>query len=236
MAAAIRAENAAIHQPYSNAKTGTWWVWSTETGQYEDTGEVTKGDTGPVGPQGPQGPAGPAGKDGTGVISVKDYGATGDGVNTSDATATAGDILAGLTAYVADGKVTGTLKMSQGTITLQKTVTNVIYETITHNLGTVPSLIFLWVENKPTFDSTTTYNIVCGYAVNFASGLVPGVRANKSAAQCINSSGNGAGDTTVTTATTCVADQITASSFRLRTNGNSRCWANGSQIRWIALA
>lgn len=33
-----------------------------------------------------------------------------------------------------------------------------------------------------------------------------------------------------------VADQITASSFRLRTNGSSRCWANGSQIRWIALA
>lgn len=40
----------------------------------------------------------------------------------------------------------------------------------------------------------------------------------------------------VAAATTCVADQITASSFRLRTNGSSRCWANGSQIRWIALA
>lgn len=64
LAAAIRAENAAIHQPYLNAKTGTWWVWNAETGQYEDTGEVTKGDTGPVGPQGPQGPQGVEGPEG----------------------------------------------------------------------------------------------------------------------------------------------------------------------------
>lgn len=39
LAAAIRAENAAIHQPYPNAETGTWWVWNAGTGQYEDTGK-----------------------------------------------------------------------------------------------------------------------------------------------------------------------------------------------------
>lgn len=39
LAAAIRAENAAIHQPYPNSETGTWWVWRAETGKYEDTGE-----------------------------------------------------------------------------------------------------------------------------------------------------------------------------------------------------
>ena len=78
---------------------------------------------------------------------------------------------------------------------------------------------------------------LCAYGIQLlVPVLVPGVRTNKSAAQCINSSGGGAGDTTAAEATICVADQITAASFRLRTNGSSRCWANGSQIRWIALA
>ena len=46
LASAIRAENAAIHYPYPNKETGTWFVWNVETGQYEDTGESTKGDSG----------------------------------------------------------------------------------------------------------------------------------------------------------------------------------------------
>lgn len=36
--AADRAENAAIRQPYPNAKTGTWWVWNAEAEAYQDTG------------------------------------------------------------------------------------------------------------------------------------------------------------------------------------------------------
>lgn len=161
---------------------------------------------------------------------------TGSGVDPNDATAAAGDILGGKTAYIASGKTTGTLKMAQGTVTLTKAVTSAAYETITHNLGAVPSVILLWVENTPAYDGTSTYNIVCGYALNFASDLIPGVRANKSAAQCINSSGGAAGDTTSATSTVCVADQITATTFRLRVNGASRCWANGAQIHWVAMA
>lgn len=38
LAAAIRAENAAIHQPYPNEETGTWWVWNAAVGEYKDTG------------------------------------------------------------------------------------------------------------------------------------------------------------------------------------------------------
>lgn len=37
LAAAIRAENAAIHQPYPNTETGTWWVWDAEAGVYKDS-------------------------------------------------------------------------------------------------------------------------------------------------------------------------------------------------------
>ena len=87
LAAAIRAENAAIHQPYPNSETGTWWVWNAETGKYEDTGEPSRGETGPQGPQGetgatgpsgpqgetgPQGPAGPAGPQGPAGTPGKD--------------------------------------------------------------------------------------------------------------------------------------------------------------------
>lgn len=38
LAAAIRAENAAIHQPYPNEETGTWWTWNAEAEAYQDTG------------------------------------------------------------------------------------------------------------------------------------------------------------------------------------------------------
>lgn len=38
LAAAIRAENAAIRQPYPDEKTGTWWVWNAEADAYQDTG------------------------------------------------------------------------------------------------------------------------------------------------------------------------------------------------------
>ena len=36
--AADRAEAAAIHQPYPNEETGTWWVWDIYADVYKDTG------------------------------------------------------------------------------------------------------------------------------------------------------------------------------------------------------
>ena len=47
LAAAIRAENAAIRQPYPDEKTGTWWVWNVEADAYQDTG-ISYGGSGGV--------------------------------------------------------------------------------------------------------------------------------------------------------------------------------------------
>ena len=42
--AAERAEKAAIHQPYPNAETETWWVWDPESGEYRDSGMPCVGE------------------------------------------------------------------------------------------------------------------------------------------------------------------------------------------------
>ena len=39
-----RAENAAIHQPYPDTNTGTWWCWDAEAGAYTDSGIKAKAD------------------------------------------------------------------------------------------------------------------------------------------------------------------------------------------------
>lgn len=39
--AALRAEAAAIHPPYPNSNTSTWWVWNAEKGTYMDSGQPT---------------------------------------------------------------------------------------------------------------------------------------------------------------------------------------------------
>lgn len=46
---ADRAEAAAIHQPYPNPSTETWWTWDADAGIYRDTGETSAGIQGPPG-------------------------------------------------------------------------------------------------------------------------------------------------------------------------------------------
>lgn len=41
---ASRAEAAAVHQPYPDATTGTWWCWDAEAGAYRDSGEPYHGN------------------------------------------------------------------------------------------------------------------------------------------------------------------------------------------------
>ena len=43
-AAANRAEEAAIRQPYPNEETGTWWLWDAEKGEYVDSGVPSGGE------------------------------------------------------------------------------------------------------------------------------------------------------------------------------------------------
>lgn len=52
-----------------------------------------------------------------GVIGTAELGSGGGGTDTSDATATAGDILAGVTAYGPDGLITGTIETYDGSQT-----------------------------------------------------------------------------------------------------------------------
>lgn len=43
--AAARAEAAAVHQPYPNPETATWWVWDAAQAAYTDSGEPTRSTT-----------------------------------------------------------------------------------------------------------------------------------------------------------------------------------------------
>lgn len=61
---ANRAEAAAIHQPYPDDGTGTWWCWDADAGAYVDSGQPTRGAQGADGAPGPQGEKGADGAPG----------------------------------------------------------------------------------------------------------------------------------------------------------------------------
>lgn len=54
----------AVKTPYVG-ENGNWYVWDTATGAFKDSGEPSRGATGPQGPQGATGPQGPQGDPGT---------------------------------------------------------------------------------------------------------------------------------------------------------------------------
>jgi hypothetical protein len=54
----------AVKTPYVG-DNGNWYVWDTATGAFKDSGEPSRGATGPQGPQGDTGPQGPQGDTGT---------------------------------------------------------------------------------------------------------------------------------------------------------------------------
>lgn len=44
------------------------------------------------------------------------------------------------------------------------------------------------------------------------------------------------GDTTSNSSTVCICDQITATTFRLRASGSSRCWSSDAIVKYVVMA
>ena len=103
-------------------------------------------------------------------------------VDASGATADASKILQGYTAAIKSGLVTGTCKVSTGTVTLSNAISNTTNaQTVQHGLGVVPKIIIVYAENGYALDSSKESQLAA-VAFNPNEGSWPDVFSNPTGA------------------------------------------------------
>lgn len=156
-------------------------------------------------------------------------------VDASGATADASKILQGYTAAIKSGLVTGTCKVSTGTVTLSSDISNTTNtQTVQHGLGVVPKIIIVYVENGYANNSSNESQLVA-VAFNNNEGSWPGIFSNPSGVG-VRYSSTGKKTNAAGNSMNYAADSITNTSFRIRTAAATQIWNAGATLRWIALA
>ena len=156
-------------------------------------------------------------------------------VDASGATADASKILQGYTAAIKSGLVTGTCKVSTGTVTLSIAISNTTNaQTVQHGLGVVPKIIIVYAENGYALDSSNESQLVA-VSFNPNEGSWPDVFSTSSGA-CVRYSSTGKKTNAAGNSMNYAADSITNTSFRIRTAAATQIWNAGATLRWIALA
>ncbi|MCQ2423907.1 MAG: hypothetical protein MJ088_03300 [Clostridia bacterium] len=152
-------------------------------------------------------------------------GGSGGSLPTLSTPASADDILSGKEAISGDGSViTGSLKFRHGTATLSNNLSGMTTQTITHNLGVTPKIVFV--------SRASTENVASGvlWAMYFSAmggytraGTVYAVSDGSMTQSVLTSGGNR------------IALSSNANSFGLAMTDNSYNWKNGETVNWWVL-